>query len=298
MTTKNQYYINLVKVKSYQHFRFKMGKTLKTIVYKPRIPNRSDYSIINNFYAQPSPPKSNTRSRYSYGLLCISSDGYVVMNESPSYFTQHNKYLTVNDGAYGTFSLNSNLRYNLQLAGFPNATVESQFAPPRGKKESIDQNSVINTKVREFVEETKLFHPKLNNITANHAHDPFFRSFFTDSNFTLEEEWVGLDNNKYWVQYSVFVIDSIRELQRCGCLTRNYILNRIHSFSLTSDTLKQEYADKYKFNAMLDYRKRTVALPIKDAVFHMNNHKMRSIKSIREEDLMNCIKKYHTNNQF
>lgn len=256
---------------------------------------------ISSYYSYVPPvlcknPKKNNliKLNLSYGILCVSLDGLtVIMTESPAYFAQQNNYRY----AGGNFSLNSNLRYNLLLSSFPNGIVEGQYSLPRGKPDPIDNDNVILTKIREFMEETKLYHPKLLELASEHYRDPNYKSFFTDNTFTVTEEWQGLNNVTYRMQYSIFVIPSMDELKAVsgGCIG-DFITDNMRNNIPAS--VRKIFLKKYDSKNRIDCMKKLRNIPLSEALFLMNTHKLKRIKSVTVDQVLSAIKKYRLHNKF
>ena len=233
--------------------------------------------------------------RKSYGIICISQSGYVVLTVSPSYFAQRlrkRKCLLQN---WGKLSINSNEHYNLLLASFPAGSVEGQYTPPRGKTDAIDGSNCCLTKIREFLEETKFSHPRLIKMAEEHYRDPTFTSFLNDKDFMVSEEWIGLDNNWYAAEYSVFIVDSLHELEYIGQgnkISPDFVIKSILPFSKSSYRKKEYYCRRFKYNAVIDKSKKTVCIPINEAFTLLNAHRLHIFKRIDMNKILELIKKY------
>ena len=84
-----------------------------------------------NYYIskKKTPPQKN---KCSYGILCISREGEMVINKSPPYINSNvnRKYF---NQKYRYIRLNTNEKYNLDLGLFPDATLEGEFMLPKGQ---------------------------------------------------------------------------------------------------------------------------------------------------------------------
>ena len=195
-----------------------------------------------------------------------------------------------------TDEINSNVKYNLLMASFPFGTVEGQFGLPKGRMDSIDCGNPTNTKIREFIEETRYVHPSMLKIATHHYQDPNYISPFTDKNYRVVEEWEGLNNCVYWVEYTVFFIKSMDELIHLGSgpETRDFILNNIPSVANASDRVKRGFKEKFHYVSHVDDKKRPVILALNDALFRLNSHRIQQFKSVTEMDIFNAFKKYQS----
>ena len=247
------------------------------------------YNTLDNY--QTSNPEAYTKS-VSYGILCVSRDGYIVLNKSPPYVKTYlndgrknkNKKLLnpirldnliVNAG----LRVNTNEKYNLLLSSFSHATLEGEYTLPKGKMDVMDEKRSIFTKVREFIEETKHTHPLFPALLNEHYRDPNFQSFLNDENFILRESWLGLDNRVYHCEYSVLVIDAITELIP---VSSSHSVVPFKYFLTHFDIYKncKKYYKKYRRGSNLDRQKVTLFLPIVTAVNLLNQHKLNLYASL------------------
>ena len=247
-------------------------------------------------YAIPTCTVSGWREkRKSYGLICISRSGYAVLTVSPSYFAQRLRQRKCSLHKWGKLCLNSNEYQNLLLASFPAGSVEGQYTPPRGKTDAIDGSNCCLTKIREFLEETKFSHPRLLKLAEQHYRDPAFTSFLNDKEFTVSEEWIGLDNNLYAAEYSIFIIDSLDELEYIGQgnkISPDFVIKSILPFSKSSYRKKEYYCRRFKYNAVIDKSKKTVCIPVEEAFTLLNAHRLQIFKQIDTNKILELIKKY------
>ena len=187
---------------------------------------------------------------------------------------------------YRLLPLSINEKYNLDLNLFPNTFLEGEYSLPKGHMDNIDKNNCIFTKVREFIEETKFFHPYFKKLLENHYADHNFKSFLNDETFILREKWIGLNNKIYTCEYSVFVINSISELFSITENNKAVPFNFFLSFKVFSDCYK--YHKKYNQSSNLDRQKSTIIVPISYGIQLINEHKI-SIKDsdsrIKENDI-------------
>ena len=226
------------------------------------------------------------QKQISYGIICVSRDGYIVMNKSPPYIKTHMKTINKNyhKTDFGLVKLNTNEKYNLILSLFPNSTMEGEYTLPKGKMDDMDKKNSVFTKVREFIEETKYTHPIFPFLLNNHYENPNFKSFLNDENFILRESWLGLDNKIYKCEYSVFIIKSITELVPLN----NNNNNNIVSFKYFLNNFKvyqncNKYYKRYKQSSNLDSQKKTLFIPIKQGINLLNQHKL-NVEEIHNND--------------
>lgn len=211
----------------------------------------------------PSPPIK--AKKISYGLICVSlSEGCVIINVNPPYITplKRNK---------GHISLNWNQTYDLMLGA--TAYPEGTFSLPKGHKEKIDKQNILRTQVREFVEETGLYHPKFKDISKLEVYGGF------------TEEWVGLNNVYYSVEYSLFVINKMAELKR----TKKSLINITQLLSLR----------KYRYNNRYDLLKQFTIIPIECLGNFINHNKYAQIRDINVDGIVKIMVekyKYQKNN--
>ena len=246
--------------------------------------------------------KPRKNKKYSYGILCISKDGQMVINKSPPYIKSNinRKYFKQR---YGYIRLNTNEKYNLDLGLFPDATLEGEFTLPKGQMDHMDKKNSIFTKIREFIEETKYTHPHLNYLLKKYFDDPNFKSFLNDENVIIKEEWLGLDGKIYHCEYSVFLIDSMTELIPIRCYNNNNNNNNdivlfeyfSKNFSVYSNCDK--YYKEYKKSSKLGSLKKTLFTFISSGIFLLNEHKINIYTDddsrIKLQDISNIFKKKH-----
>ena len=219
---------------------------------------------------------ANRQITRSYGIICVTRDNYIILNKSPPYIKSYIKKVVKNfyKTNFGKIKVNTNEKYNLLLSAFPNFSLEGEYTLPKGRIDDMDKKNCIFTKVREFIEETKLTHPSFSQLLNKHYQDSNFKSFLNDENFILRECWLGLDNKIYKCEYSVFIINSIQELvfvndESSNTVPFNYFLN---SFDIYRDCNK--YHKKYKQSSNLDSQKETLFLPIETGINLINQHKI------------------------
>ena len=267
------------------------NNTMTTLPYDPRPISRDHLLVEDRYYSitQQQQQYPLQQPKRSYGIICVSREGEVLMNESPSYFTQTSHYKPM-----GKFSINSNIRNNLLFASFPHGTSEGQYGFPKGRIDAIDCGCVINTKIREFIEETRCYHPILLKYATHHYRNPKYISPFTDNLFQVEEEWVGLDNLSYWVQYTIIIIPSLDELIFLGdgFRTRNFILKEIPVIANANSKIKKAYRDKFHFGSRVDNQKRTVRVTLDKALLHLNCHKLLKFNTVSQRSIFDAYKKY------
>ena len=241
-------------------------------------------------------------TKMSYGLICVSNDGYILLNKSLPYINTKLHKINI-DSVYNcrrvpSYSVSLNEKYNLQLSMFPNATLEGNYSLPKGHTETIDRHNCIFTKVREFIEETKYTHPYLHQLMERHYQDTNFKSFLNDENFIIKEEWWGLDNKRYRCEYSVFFIESMNDLvpvvrknNSSGIVPFNFFLK---NFSIYRHC--EQYYKKYKYNSKLDKFKQVVFMKIPEAIKLLNEHKINVFQNeidsrISQNDITSILEK-------
>ena len=217
--------------------------------------------------------KKKNKKKWSYGIICVSlEEGYMVINKSLPYIKSQ---LIENSNNNGYNTLNTNEKYNITLNMFPNTTLEGEYTLPKGKIDVMDQNNTIYTKLREFIEETKLTHPDFSTIANNHyAYPDTFQSFLNDKNNIVRESWMGLNGVTYYCEYSVFVIQSLKELvpiSDVGVVPFNYFLQ---NFAVYKNSDK--YYKRYSQSSILDRHKTTYFVPIYKAIQLLNEHKINN----------------------
>lgn len=216
-------------------------------------------------------------SRTSYGLICVSLlERKVVTILCPPYVSQniyaptHSKkyhYLPVTSSPSPRIvKLNSNQGYDLMLGSFENGFAEGTFTLPRGHEEKIDGRNTNKTKIREFVEETGLFHPEFRYPDTIHLFDNF------------NEEWIGLNNVRYKVNYSVFIIKSLKELVNVENNKRDVI-----------SLLYPEFCKEYRYNDKYDALKKTADIPIEQLNIFLNNNKYKRIVDIDVDRIVKIL---------
>ena len=238
-----------------------------------------------------SEQKPQKQTKISYGILCISRDGYIVMNKSPCYIKTKLEYFkggrNLHRNNFGYVMLNSNEKYSLDMGLFPNATLEGEYTLPKGHMESIDNDNYIFTKLREFIEETKYTHPIFYTLFENHYESKKFKSFLNDENFIIREKWMGLNNKIYESEYSVFIIDSINELKQIRKTNNIVPFKHFLKYSIYSKCF--QYYDRYMKSCRLDRYKTTEFLPIERGIQLLNQHKLKEYKSITMNDILKYL---------
>ena len=238
---------------------------------------------------------SKRQHQNSYGIICISRDGYIVINKSPPYIKTYIRKNKRNShkSHFVNIRINSNEKYSLILSLFPNSSLEGEYTLPKGKIDEIDQKNKIYTKVREFIEETKLSHPYLLSMLNNHYNNLNFKSFLNDEKYILRESWIGLDNNIYNCEYSVFVINSINELipisNKNNIVPFDYFLKNFDIYRNCNNFYK-----KYKQSSKLDSQKKTLFLSINEGIDLLNKHKINIYQNKSNDSRLqiNDVKKY------
>lgn len=180
---------------------------------------------------------------------------------SPPYISL-NAYAKRRRRKRGIFTLNSNQAYDLMLGAFENGYAEGTFTLPRGHREKMDKQDHVRTKMREFVEETGLWHRQF------HPHHPELYHNF-------HEEWIGLNNVHYKADYSLFVVNTIEELQK----TERHMN-------------ENDYNDRY------DILKRHAFVPLKDLNVLINNNKYKRIVDIDVERINDIVQRKIKTQQF
>ena len=231
------------------------------------------YFCYNNYNKN-----NNNNNNTSYGIICVSQDGYIIINQSQPYIINNikkqNKYFYKQN--YCRILLNTNEKYNLTLNLFPNASLEGEYTLPKGKIDDMDKKNCVNTKVREFIEETKHSHPCFKPLLDQHFNDRNFKSFLNDENFIIRESWIGLDNKIYHCEYSVLVINSMSELipvnnNNNNTVPFNYFLSQFKVYANCN-----KYYKRYKQSSNLDKKKNIIILPIKKGIELLNEHKINA----------------------
>lgn len=267
------------------------------------LPYHSYYYNNNNNNGKKKKKRQRQR-QISYGIICVSNDGYIVINKSTPYIKtsmrkdNENIFQTTN---FGQIKVNTNEKYNLMLSSFPNSTLEGEYTLPKGKIDDMDGRDFIFTKIREFIEETKNTHPLFRVILNKHYQDSNFISFLNDEKSILRECWLGLDNKIYKCEYSVFVVDSMRELfsvndkNNDNTVPFDYFLNEFDVYRNCN-----KYKKKYKQSSKLDSQKITLFLPIEIGIDLLNQHKINLMKEynsnydsrIQSNDIYSIISSY------
>ena len=218
----------------------------------------------------PTPPKRAPRT--SYGLICVSLlERSVVMIVGPPYISQDilgSKYLR--DDWPTIVKLNSNQSYDLLLGSFENGFAEGTFTLPRGHEEKIDGGNSESTKIREFVEETGLFHPQF----RHPASIQLFHNFY--------EEWIGLDNVHYRVDYSVFICNSLGEFIHIERTKPNIL-------KLLYPNVSQNMRKRYRYNNKYDSLKKPINIPIEYLNMFISNNKYQRIVDINVDKIINLL---------
>ena len=232
----------------------------------------------------------NRNVKKSYGVLCVTAQRpyYILLNHSPCYSSTQ---IIVNNNKL--VHLNSQETYNIFLSSFPGYVGEGEYTLPRGRPEPIDQNNLINTKVREFIEETGYYHTDFERIVNKHYLDDKFTSIFNDKRYNIREEWVGLDEKKYSAEYTVFVIDKKSDLEKV-VKTPNNVLDKFLFFKNAKEPTRTRYIKKYKYDTLIDILKKPTFIPLEDGLELLNVHRSRRILDLNKEDIKNIISFYKT----
>lgn len=222
--------------------------------------------------------------RTSYGLICVSLlERKVVTILSPPYISQ-NIYAPTQSKRYHSLKfsacpspkiikLNSNQGYDLMLGSFENGFAEGTFALPRGHKENIDGRNTVQTKIREFVEETGLFHPQFRYPATMKLYHNF------------NEEWIGLNNVHYKANYSVFVIKSMNELINVEKNKRDII----------SLLYQKNIQNRYRYSIKYDSLKKAADIPIENLNLYLNNNKYKRIVDVDVDRIVEIVNENEQN---
>ena len=217
---------------------------------------------------------NNTKraSHVSYGLICAALiEKSVIVVVSPPYvslnlYASHYKRKSLPPGQ--TLILNSNQGYDLMLGSFKNGFAEGTFTLPRGHCDKVDKNNKIRTKIREFIEETGLYHP----LFQNHSNMDLYHNF--------DEEWIGLNDVQYKANYSLFIVKSMSEF----IPVEKKHINRL--------LFPNDYYKSYKYNAKYDLFNKYNYISIDYLDMFLNNNKYKRLVDINVDRIRNIIKKY------
>ena len=232
--------------------------------------------------------KTNNKLKKSYGILCVTAQQphQILLNHSPSYpVTQ----VTVNNN----FNLNYQELYNIFLSSFPNHVGEGEYTLPRGRPEIIDLNITINTKIREFIEETKLYHNDFERIINEHYINPNYKSIFNDNDYKIQEKWVGLDKKRYFAEYTVVVINDREELKATNDpldVFQNYLF-----FNQADKSIMNRYLKKFRYDLPIDNLKIPKFIPLEEGLKKMNIYREERILDLDENKIRDIIYKTHKN---
>ena len=214
---------------------------------------------------------NNKKKKTSYGIICISKDGFIVLNQSPPYITT--KLMRVNNKYDFLCNVTLNEKYNLDISMFPDTCLEGEYTLPKGHIDKIDRNKKYFTKVREFIEETKYTHPYFKYVLEQHFQNPNFKSFLNDEKYIIREKWKGLDNKIYNCEYSVFCIENLKELipveLENNVVPFNFFVKNFSFFRQDS-----KYCKRYQQSCKWDSLKKTKFLKISEGIELINQHKI------------------------
>lgn len=211
----------------------------------------------------------------SYGLLCVSaSEELAILNLSPSYIYQDIYFSK--GSTYGYRTMMKQQAVDLVLGSFPGGTSEGMYTIPRGHKDSIDGCNLVTTKIREFIEETRLYH------------DDFYSPEKRDclSNQCITEEWVGLNNVRYTANYSIFIVNKLSELRKTEDVneTLKDIFPRLRK--------KNKYFRKHRYTRHFDSIKQVSRIPLHQLQELLNRSKSQNIIPFDVKPIYKAIKKY------
>ena len=246
--------------------------------------------FIDQVYCRQHNANNDRKIKRSYGIICIILDKMkVIMTENIPYPRPPAKENNI--------ELNFNELYNLQMSSFPDGGLtERQYTFPKGRIDNLDYNKKREfTKVREFIEETKYYSPALLELANQHFKDQNFVSVLNNVENQVYEEWIGLDDKRYSVEYAIFIINSLSELKYIAQNKKNTI-----SPSLITTAIPYCYADakaiknyhgKMKLTQANDSSTRTKFVDIKIALRYNNVDKKLAICSIDEQKIEEAILK-------
>ena len=244
---------------------------------------------IDLVYCRPTSRKGHHHGpvKKSYGIICILLDKMeVIMTENIPYIrpTKRNKII-----------LNYNELYNLQMSSFPNGGLtERQYVFPKGRIDKLDyDNGCEYTKVREFIEETKYYSPKLMELVEQHFGNAKFVSLLNNPDNQVYEEWIGLDENRYSVEYALFIIDSINDLKYKAMDNKNrispFLISDNIPYCKAGNNAITNYHKKMNISKANDSNTRTVLLDIQTALRYNNLDKKQIISCINEQKIYEAI---------
>lgn len=224
----------------------------------------------------------NTKST-SYGILCVTAKEphYILLNHSFSYPSMQ---ILLKKGNKSV-RLNSQETYNIFLSAFPGYVGEGEYTLPRGKIDAIDQNQIINTKIREFIEETKLHHPKFKSITEY--------PYYDDCDAVIREKWIGLDGKQYFAEYTVFVINNTTDLIPA---TFDTLCNDYSFIKNAHPLLLNRYKKKYKYDSEIDNFKSPMFIPLELGLKLIKIHRQEEILNLNAKVTKNIIASIINNN--
>ena len=238
----------------------------------------------------------NKHVKKSFGIICVSRDGYMIVNQAPPYKTLEIILNKFEKDYFGILQSNTNEKFNFELGMFPNAVIEGEYTFPKGKKENIDKNKMF-TKIREFIEETKCYHPVFEYVLYKHTNNVKYESFLNDKNLTVNEKWIGLNNKIYHCEYSIFVVNSLNEMIQFPdkVIPLQFILN-LPGFSLNNVNNQNGFYNKYRKSSILDSFNKIKIVTISEGIQLLNSNKLKIINKINENDILKAIKKYKYDN--
>ena len=211
----------------------------------------------------------------SYGLICVSaSDQLAIINTSPSYIYQDIYF--GGKSKSGFKKMTHQQAADLVIGSFPGGTCEGMYTLPRGHCDPIDGGNMVTTKIREFIEETRLYH------------DDFFSPEKRDRlrDYCITEDWVGLNNVRYTANYSVFVVDKLSELRT----TQN--VNQTLKSIFPRLRRKNKYFKRHSFTQRFDAIKRVSEISIRQLPDLLNGSKSKSLIPFDNQCIYEAIKKY------
>ena len=137
----------------------------------------------------------------------------------------------------------------------------------------------MNTKIREFVEETGLYHPQFKCPSKMNV----FHNF--------KEEWIGLDNVHYKANYSLFIVQSLSELVEIEKNQQN-IIELLYSDS-SKKHLRTCGNKCYYYNEKYDSKKIPTDIPIEYLNLFMSNNKYFRIVDIDLDQIINILDSHY-----
>lgn len=211
-------------------------------------------------------PTSPERSAHvSYGLICVSSvEECAIVVVSPPYVALNIYNHSVKRKKVVT--LNSNQGHDIMLGSFKNGFAEGTFTLPRGHRDRVDENDDVRTKIREFVEETGLYHPQFKDYSTLRLHHDFY------------EEWIGLNNVHYKANYSLFIVNSIKEFVPVE-----------RKQPQISKLLFSNKRVNYRYNARYDLFNRYAFISLRHLGIFMNNNKYKRIVDVDVDKIVKIV---------